>query len=1098
MKRIFFASLVSLGMITTPLWAQGNLLKNGSFEGGKRYWFQAKEHKLVPGAAQGEWALRIEKGAIQSATFELKNGVPVTISFSAKAEGGEATMGWQMAPAAREIAMKHNMTWSLRHHHPVKISTEWKRYSISFTPNLPQDGLWPCPTYMLQLGDCDKPLLLDAVTVAFEGGKDAYLPRRPIEVQVDTPDFVGYDKPEANTFSKGATVKLDGSAHNPGTAPKNLTLRWQLFDYEGTKPIGAAIEKLISVAPGKTITQSVPMPLTATGTVLARFQALENENVIDSSDLPLTSLPYPKNATKPDMRERFGASFFGPRSAQKGARLGFAWSRWFPHTKWQDHQPDGPDNFRWFDKELDILEGMGIASHLVLYGWPKWAMEEGKHPLPKDMRWKPDDPRWNDLTPQTSWDKYMVETARHYKGRAVIYEIENEPEFDGWDNFKDEYALFTTRSARLLKSVDPTCKVMVNNTYGIPSPINDHFLRKGGGKYIDIISWHDYHEGWLATGTDIQRMKNRLEALGCGHIEIWFNEGWAYTNTIVDEPALALTNHTAAQSTNALVNSIAEMTVNGQEKTIIFHSGYEQHGMSFWDYYGPGTMLWDFYDYPLPLVPAWNTLIHHIGLSKPVAWVRPEGANFCIFDDLRNGRGVAVAYADREAKNDVKIELPFASSIAEDCMGNTAPINKTLTLSKTGRPVFLYLANKANGQWLKEQLAPLDRKNASFVSAGSFRLPPTWEGAKIETSEGNPALANGKPIWQLNQIWPPDPTKNENYRPLIWRNGWWVTQGNDFGGQPKVEMRDSAIRMEFRAAHGEPRAERIAGLSFIVPQGGIFQFSGTVGMRLWDGNVPVRLSLLKKNAGGAGEIASIELKNNGTVPLNQNIALQVGEELVIVPRPGGAFTGGEITLRDLKLSLDGGGTLSYKLPRTWEGNQRGSAQGNPIQVENKPIWRLDQIWPDDPTIARHYTPLWWTGTEWAPEKNGFGGQPMAKVADGKFSIAARGSWTGQEGQRIAGLIFIAPQSGTYRVIGKAFSKPWEGGAQTFKLGVFKKDTQRATPEKTFNLPRNGEIVPLDFTIELTAGHELAFVPLMPDWHNATNTTIEELSIQKME
>jgi hypothetical protein len=39
----------------------------------------------------------------------------------------------------------------------------------------------------------------------------------------------------------------------------------------------------------------------------------------------------------------------------------------------------------------------------------------------------------------------------------------------------------------------------------------------------------------------MQRMKNRLKEMGCGHIEIWFNEGWAYTNTAVDEPALALT-----------------------------------------------------------------------------------------------------------------------------------------------------------------------------------------------------------------------------------------------------------------------------------------------------------------------------------------------------------------------------------------------------------------------------------------------------------------------------------------------------------------------------------------------------------------------------
>ena len=58
----------------------------------------------------------------------------------------------------------------------------------------------------------------------------------------------------------------------------------------------------------------------------------------------------------------------------------------------------------------------------------------------------------------------------------------------------------------------------------------------------------------------------------------------------------------AAESTNAQACSVAEMTVSGQEKTILFHTGYEDHGQSFWDYSGPGTLLWDWYGYPLPLV----------------------------------------------------------------------------------------------------------------------------------------------------------------------------------------------------------------------------------------------------------------------------------------------------------------------------------------------------------------------------------------------------------------------------------------------------------------------------------------------------------------
>ncbi|MCY3022781.1 MAG: carbohydrate binding domain-containing protein [Planctomycetota bacterium] len=1078
-----------------------NLLKNGSFEGGKRYWFQAETCEVVKGdAAQGEYALRISKGMVQSAAFQLQPGKAVTISFSAKAEA-ETVIGWQCSPCGREIGAKAGLTWGLKAKHPLKVGTEWKRHTMTFTPNTPQDGFWPRPTYMLQIGDNDKPVLLDAITVAYGAGADAYVPRRAVEVQVDCPDLKGYRDATANTLEKGQTVNLAGSVSNPGQAERKVTLRWQFVDYEGERAVSKPTEKEVAVPPGKTITETAALPLPATGLVLARFSALENGQVVDSSDLPLTSLPYPKAAAKPDQRERFGASYFGPHSARNCARLGFAWSRWYPHTKWATMQPKGGEEWNWLDKEMDTLETLGISAHVTLYDRPKWAFAKDSDPLPRDMQWPADDKRWDDLTVQCAWDRFVTGVVNHYKGRSVIYEIENEPEFDGWDKMKDLYTKFTIRSVRLIKQTDPSAKVMVDNVYGIPSGLNRYLLERGVGRYLDYISWHDYHDGWLADATAIKRMRSALEDLKCGHIEIWFNEGWAYTNTAVDEPAVALTNHNAAQSTNAMVCSVAELTANGQEKTILFHSGYEQHGMSFWDYCGPGTMLWDFYGYPLPLVPAWNTLAHHIGLSKAVGFVRPEGANFCIFDDLRNGRGVMVAYADREAKADVTVELPLADLIAEDCMGNAAPLGgKKLVLSKTGRPVFLYPPAKTDGKTFAAALAPLDRKNASFVGKGgsTFRLPPTWEGTKKDSGEGNPALADGKPIWRLDQVWPPEPAKPENYRPLTWRDGWWMALKDSFGGQPKAEMKDSAIRMEFRAPHSASKGEKMCGLAFIAPRDGTFTVTANAELKLWDGANPVKLTALKKTKDSVSEIASLNLIRDKSVPVNASVPLVAGDELVLLPRISGMFVGGDVTLRGLQVALGGAGAgaATYRLPRAWEGQQKGTAEGNPIVADGKPVWRLDQVWPDKPMMAEYYTPLLWNGTEWFPEKNHMGGQPAVKVADGAFRASVRGSWTGSEGQRIAGLVFITPRSGMYRVTASARSKPWEGGAKTFKLALYKKDTQRATVVQEFQLPRSGEPVAIDVKVELTAGHELIFLPLMPDWHNATTTTVEDLTISE--
>ena len=97
-------------------------------------------------------------------------------------------------------------------------------------------------------------------------------------------------------------------------------------------------------------------------------------------------------------------------------------------------------------------------------------------------------------------------------------------------------------------------------------------------------------------------------------------------------------------------------------------------------------------------------------------------------------------------------------------------------------------------------------------------------------------------------------------------------------------------------------------------------------------------------------------------------------------------------------------------------------------------------------------------------------------------------------QKVAALVFLAPKTGLYRVSGVASSKPWEGRAKVLRLGILKKDTPRAAKLRTLELPRDNSRVPFELTIELTAGHELVFLPLMPDWHNATTTAITDLAI----
>ena len=1116
-----FLLLLCLLLAASPARAGENVLRNGSFEGGLLYWhnLNPEHHRLVRGAAKvGDHALDIRKEFVISAPFVCARGKAIHVGFYARAETpGDVHV--QIAPSAREVAVNAKRLWSAEATHKAKVGTEWTWVNFTSRADVPPDGFWPLPHYMVQIGAGGKSVQVDGVTV-FVGDERpaAYTPRRAVEITASCPDLPGY-RVNGNVFPAGASVRVSAHASNPGDQPRAVVLRWQLIDFEGVDPVGVPVDRAVTLPAGGSLSETVTLPLVTKGCVLARVSvhADARSPALDSSDHPLTSLPYPMAAIAPDARERFGGSFAGATGmVEKLQSIGFRWIRWRPHMNWEDHQPDGPDSWVWFDDVLREQEAHGFTSHMVMYGWPKWIMDKpdnapGRHPLPRDMRWKADDPRWADLSVETAWDCYVKKAVDHYRGRALVYEIENEPEFDKWEKHHPEYAAFTKRTARLIKRTDPEARVMVNNVYGIPSPVNAALFKSPDGlKDIDILSWHDYHAGWLTDAKGIRRMRQNLDEAGGAHVELWFNEGWAFTNTAVDEPP-ACTGLTSARSTVQQMASVAEMTVSGQEKTILFHTGYETHGMSFWDYSGPGTMLWDWYDNPLPLLAAWNTLTHHISLSDEVGLVRPLGANLAIFEDLRNRRGVMVAYADRDAKEDAVIELPGDGLTVEDLMGNPRKLDgRRLTLPKSGRLVYVY-DGTTSGKAFLAQVEGMDRRHASFVSAGPvgasarWSLPPSWEGTTKGESTGSVAMADGKPIWKLEQVWPPDPTKAGNYHPMVWTGTDWNVKENGFGGQPGAGLKDGALEFGTRAAHGQPPRARVASLAFVAPAAGTYRFSGSASSRIWDGKNTTRLLLLKRAAGAISEVASLKIPHQGRADLaDLSAPLQAGEELVLVPLIEGMYAGGTLRLEGLSLSLGITATATpaasaeYRLPPAWEGVAKGSPEGNPVLAGGQPIWRVDQLWPTDPIFTANYRPMVWDGGKWAARDHTHSGHPSATQEGDVLQLAAMGPWNGPDVEfvKAGALAFLAPADGTYTLTATASCHPWTGGAKMHRLGLFKKDAQRAAELQTFELPADGTPVTVSLRVDLSAGHELLLLPRVLDYNNAANFRLEGVRVRR--
>ncbi len=343
------------------------------------------------------------------------------------------------------------------------------------------------------------------------------------------------------------------------------------------------------------------------------------------------------------------------------------------------------------------------------------------------------------------------------------------------------------------------------------------------------------------------------------------------------------------ESTHAILNSVAELTACGHDKMVLFHLMYGKHGMSFWDYSGPGTMIFDWYSYPTALVGGWNVLCHHIGYSEQIGFARPSGGNFAVFTDKRNNRGVMVAFADTNAMEDAVIELPIKGLTAEDIQGNPVKLDgNKLTLSKTGRPVILHTAAGGNGKALLTALEPIDRKHLGFVSKGEggaeiYRLPDVWEGTEKKSSEGNPAISAGKPIWRVDHLFPTDAIMPGNYKPMVWGDQKWIAPDHQQGGHPSLELKDGKLRMgTIGPWSGDFNYRKQGALSFIVPENGLYQIRFTALSDPWGGTkADAFLYVMKRDEQRVGEIKKLILKADKT-PVEADIEIDAAEGHEIV------------------------------------------------------------------------------------------------------------------------------------------------------------------------------------------------------------------------
>lgn len=124
------------------------------------------------------------------------------------------------------------------------------------------------------------------------------------------------------------------------------------------------------------------------------------------------------------------------------------------------------------------------------------------------------------------FDRFVLATVRHYRGRISYWQIWNEPDLtEFWHPFPNagDYARLLSSAYQTVKRADPKAQVLIAGPSG-RDPSGVRYLRRvraAGGRFdiVTIQPYEDFPDGYLV---------QEVRELRAFHRPIWFSEiGWA-------------------------------------------------------------------------------------------------------------------------------------------------------------------------------------------------------------------------------------------------------------------------------------------------------------------------------------------------------------------------------------------------------------------------------------------------------------------------------------------------------------------------------------------------------------------------------------------
>lgn len=220
-----------------------------------------------------------------------------------------------------------------------------------------------------------------------------------------------------------------------------------------------------------------------------------------------------------------------------------------------------------------------------------------------------------------------------------------------------------------------------------------------------------------------------------------------------------------------------------------------------------------------------------------------------------------------------------------------------------------------------------------------------------------------------------------------------------------------------------------------------------------------------------------------------------GAMLPLYVSSNGATGQRKSSLKTVEAKVVGAGRL-IRLPDFFGGAAKGGTEGNPVMVGGKPMWRIDQIWPDDFKKAANYKPMVWTGNAWRATEHKFGGA-SAKAEGGMANLSMRSAWGADgdvAGSKLGALVLISQADGKCILAGIARAGYWQG-TDGASLEILQKSGQAMASVKSLPLPKDQDIDLKGVTTHLKKGDELIFTVKIAGWHTGITLDLKGLSVE---